>query len=104
MLIPFNFEFFAEIKCAPIFKLSKVYKLHPIRCTGPLRDFDRTGSGGTSAATVLLGLGIRSDRTDRFGSSVFFKIRSSKNKDRSVSSKNEDRLIRFRLFRFGLRL
>jgi hypothetical protein len=53
MLIPFNFEFSAQIKCAPIFKLSEVYKLHPIRRTGPFREFDRTGSGGTSAATVL---------------------------------------------------
>jgi hypothetical protein len=62
------------------------------------------GVGPSSPSLLPLGLGIQSDRTDRFGSSVFFKIRSSKNKDRSVSSKNEDRLIRFWLFRFGLRL
>jgi hypothetical protein len=36
-------------------------------------------------------LGVRSDRTDRSRSSVILKVRSSKNGDRSVSFKTQDR-------------
>jgi hypothetical protein len=42
----------------------------------------RTGGGA---------LGVRSDRTDRSRSSVISKVRSSKNGDRSVSFKTQDR-------------
>ena len=36
-------------------------------------------------------LGIRSDRTDRFGSSIIRSVRSSETWDRSVFAKNKDR-------------
>ena len=44
-----------------------------------------------SSTSVELTLGIRSDRTDRFGSSVIRSVRSSETWDRSVFAKNEDR-------------
>jgi hypothetical protein len=47
--------------------------------------------GNLPLAWVYLALGVRSDRTDRSRSSVISKVRSSKNGDRSVSFKTQDR-------------
>jgi hypothetical protein len=45
----------------------------------------------TEERQLQVSLGVRSDRTDRYRSSVISKVRSSKNGDRSVSFKTQDR-------------
>lgn len=79
-------------------------KKTPTRASPPQEMRASTAPTRASSPHELRGLGVRLDRTDRFGASVYFKFRFLDFPDRTVLQEINNRAFGSPIIRFGLRV